>query len=32
VAIPKSVKKESMKENFKVFDLEIDPADMTAIR
>ncbi len=31
VAIPKSVKKERIKENFNIFDFEIDPADMTAI-
>ncbi|RXK83633.1 aldo/keto reductase [Filimonas effusa] len=31
VAIPKSVRKERMKENFSVFDFELSTADMTAI-
>ena len=32
VAIPKSVKKERMKENFNIFDFELSAEDMEAIR
>lgn len=31
VAIPKSVRKDRMKENFNVFDIELSPEDMATI-